>query len=105
MGQGALPPIAGGVNTTDKLKIKRRPAVSGGRSAGTTIGGIERVSDRTKTNFFVVLARGNRRFASGGEVIGQTLSFFFASDTRERMRLGSIIKATTMKSYGRWKME
>jgi hypothetical protein len=77
MGQGALPPIAGGVNTTDKLKIKRRPTVSGGRSAGTTIGGIERVSDRMKNNFFVVLARGNRRFASGGEVTGQILSFFF----------------------------
>jgi hypothetical protein len=65
------------VNTTDKLKSKRRPAVSGGRSAKTTIGGIERVSNQMKNNFFAVLARGNRRFTSGGEVTGQTLSFFW----------------------------
>jgi hypothetical protein len=45
-------------------------------------------------------------FASGGELTGQALSYFFTSGTREHMRvgLGSIIKATTIKlmDRGKW---
>jgi hypothetical protein len=75
-GMGHYHPM-GGMNTTDKLNIKRHPTIFGGGSAGTTIGGIERVSGRMKNIFFfAVLPRGNRHFACGGEVTGQTLSFF-----------------------------